>query len=956
MPRPLIEQQLQQAEGLAWDDLWPALNSDQRQQAEHVFGISQFVVDSFCRDGHWFAQALSRGELTQPITKALLSAWLDTLSQTAQSEEDWAKALRILRRRAQTQIIWRDLTRLANTMATTRALSDLADLCVLRTIAFLTQHLAPRYGAPTGKESGQVQELYVLGMGKLGAYELNLSSDIDLIFAYPESGETSGPKSISNQEYFTKLGQKLIALLDKPDADGFVFRVDMRLRPYGQSGPLVMNFNSLEDYYQSQGRDWERFAMIKARILNGEANAVAKSLLSMLRAFSYRAYIDYSVFASLRSMKAMISAEIRRRSLGDNIKLGAGGIREIEFIVQAFQLIRGGQDKSLQKRELLSVLDILAAEGYLPATVCQELRTAYLFLRDTEHVLQALNDEQTQLLPAASAAQHKVAIAMGFSDWPSYMAALDAHREKVTFHFEQIVADEEEESKGQQEWAELWRDELDEADQQAFLSRHPSADLPHMIKLLNELKNSKIVLRMQPIGRERLDTLMPQLLEQLWEQDNPSQTLERIIPLLEAVSRRTAYLVLLNENPQALQQLLLLGSASAWLADFICRTPLLLDELLDTKSLYRLPSKAELLDELQQRLLRIDEQDLEQQMEVLRQFVRAHTLRAAACEVMNKLTLMKVSDYLTWLAEATVQTVMNLAWQHCLAKYGYPTDANNDPVQAPELVVVAYGKLGGLELNYSSDLDLVLLHNSFAQGYTTGERSQDNGTFYARMGQRMIHILTTQTNFGDLYEIDMRLRPSGNSGLMVSSLKAFEDYQANQAWTWEQQALVRARAICGSDSAIAEFERVRGQSLARVRDNAKLAQEVRDMRQKMVDNLGSEHNTQHFHLKQDSGGIVDIEFLVQYLVLAWSHQYPELLKVTDNMRLLDAFEAVGLMNSQDRQTLQEIYLSYRAETHRRALQKHSLELDADTQKRLGFEEKRNDVIRLWQRWLNAPAA
>lgn len=943
--------QLLAAPSLNWAQLWPSLSVEQQQQASQVLNISQFVVNALCRDGAWFYQQLSSGAINQPIHQERLSQWLDQLA-AAQSEDEFASALRILRRRAQTQIIWQDLTRQASTLQTTRAVSDLASLCVLRGIAFLQSTLEPRFGKPIGHTSQTEQTLYVLGMGKLGAYELNLSSDIDLIFTYPESGETSGPKVISNQEYFVKLGQKLIALLDKPTSDGFVFRTDMRLRPYGQSGPLAMNFTSLEDYYQSQGRDWERFAMIKARILNGETTTEAKTLLSMLRAFSYRAYIDYSVFASLRSMKAMINAEIRRRNLGDNIKLGAGGIREVEFIVQAFQLIRGGQDKSLQKRELIKVLDILASEGYLPESVCNELQQAYFFLRDSEHVLQALNDEQTQLLPSAATDQNKVASAMNCASWSEFLAKLNQHRERVSYHFAQIVADDDEQNSQQKHWQELWQSEFTEAEQQGFLQEYPCANGEQVFTLLEEFRQSRTLLKMQPVGRERLDTLMPLLLETLWQQDNPAQTLERIIPLLDAVARRTAYLVLLSENPFALQQLLLLCSASSWLADYITQTPLLLDELLDTE-LYRLPSKAELLSELQQRLLRIGEDDQEQQMEVLRQFVRAHTLRTAACDVMHKLPLMKISDYLTWTAEATVEMVLQLAWQHSVKKYGFPTNANQEAVQAPELVVVAYGKLGGLELNYSSDLDLVLLHNSYSQGYTTGSRSQDNGTFYARMGQRMIHILTTQTQFGDLYEIDMRLRPSGNSGLMVSSLKAFADYQATQAWTWEQQALVRARVICGNEQAAQEFLHIRNHALAQPRDASQLKAEVFAMRQKMLTNLGTEKSRQVFHLKQDEGGIIDIEFLVQYLVLAWSHQYPLLLEVTDNMRLLDAFGAVGLMNPQDCQTLQDIYLSYRAETHKRALQKQNLELDVHTTERLGFKQTRDDVLRLWNAWLPA---
>ncbi|MCB2386103.1 bifunctional [glutamate--ammonia ligase]-adenylyl-L-tyrosine phosphorylase/[glutamate--ammonia-ligase] adenylyltransferase [Thalassolituus alkanivorans] len=946
--------------GFDWPALWQSLSTEQQARAQKVLSISDYVADALPREPHWFTAALAEDRLSQPLPRATISQWLDELSAGAESDEDWHKAVRVLRRRAMVQIIWRDLLRLAPTLETTRALSDLADECVVRSLEFLSRSLFERHGHPIGKASGNEQQMLVLGMGKLGAYELNLSSDIDLIFTYPESGETSGPKVITNQEFFVKLGQKLIQALDKHTADGFVFRTDMRLRPYGQSGPLVMNFASVEEYYQDQGRDWERYAMVKARIMNGEQSAEAKELLSILRPFTYRVYVDYSAFASLRSMKAMINAEVRRRGLEMNVKLGAGGIREVEFIVQAFQLIRGGQDKSLQTRELVKVLGILQAEGYLPAAACDELKQAYLFLRDSEHALQALNDEQTQLLPEDDSLRARVALALGFSDWDSYLNELEQHRSKVRHHFAQIVAsddDNEETDELQQVWSDLWLGELDEQQAAAFLEQHPCANSTEVQQQLSNFRDSRTVLKMQQIGRERLDALMPLLLQQLWQQPEPVTTLERIVPLLEAVVRRTAYLVLLKENPQALTQLVKLCGASSWVAEYITQTPLLLDELLSPANLYRLPERKELAEELHLRLLRVDPEDLEQQMEQLRQFVRAHKLRAAACEVMDALPLMKISDYLTWLAEVTLQTVMELSWSQMVAKYGYPTNTAGEAVSQPEFAVIGYGKVGGLELSYSSDLDLVLLHNSASGRYTDGERSQDNGVFYTRMGQRMIHILTTQTRSGDLYEVDMRLRPSGNSGMIVASMKAFEEYQQKHAWTWEHQALVRARVLCGSQQAADEFQAIRNATLSQPRDLGSLREEVRAMRQKMVDNLGSKDTSgQQFHLKQDAGGIVDIEFLVQYGVLAWSHQYPELLDVTDNMRLLDAFDTAGLMDPQDCQTLQETYLSYRAETHRRALQKQKLLLDSDTLSKLGFNARRNDVTRLWKLWLETDTA
>ena len=947
--------------GLDWPALWQALGTDQQQRLRRVLSVSQYVVDALPKEADFFTRLIQTDAISQPLVRADISQWLDQAAAEATSEEDWHKALRIVRRRAMVQIIWRDLLRLADTLTTTRSVSDLADECVSRTINFLGPILKKRHGTPIGKHSEQEQHLLVLGMGKLGAYELNLSSDIDLIFTYPESGNTSGPKVISNQEYFIKLGQKLITALDKNTIDGFVFRTDMRLRPYGQSGPLVMNFDSMEEYYQNQGRDWERYAMVKARVMTGEQTDAAQTLLKILRPFTYRVYIDYSAFESLRSMKAMINAEVRRRNLEHNVKLGPGGIREVEFIVQAFQLIRGGQDTQLQNRELVPMLQILAAEGYLPPTAATELDAAYRFLRDSEHAIQALNDDQTQQLPDQPLDQQRMTLAMGFEQWDAYLEQLSQHRDAVKHHFAEIVRgqDEDEGDTAQDHrWVDLWHGELSEHSRAELAQQHPELVSDQVIEQLNTFRESKAVASMQAIGRDRLETLMPELLSTLADSAQPHTTLTRLIPLLGSVLRRTAYLVLLKENPQALKQLVDLCGASIWVTEYITRTPLLLDELLTPSTLYQRPEREQLEEELHLRLLRIDEDDLEQQMEQLRQFVRAHKLRAAACEVMDALPLMQISDYLTYLAEIVLKAVMHLAWNQMVEKYGYPQGKDKQPVLAPEFLIIGYGKVGGLELSYSSDLDLVFLHNTWNMGSTladknAGQRSIDNPVFYTRMGQRMIHIMTTQTHSGDLYEIDMRLRPSGNSGMIVASLKAFEEYQQQHAWTWEHQALVRARVLCGQAALAEAYEAVRANTLSAQRDNQSLKQEVRAMRQKMRDNLGSKDTRgQQFHLKQDAGGIVDIEFLVQYGVLAWSHQYPELLAVTDNMRLLDAFAAADLLDPKDQHTLQQTYLSYRAETHRRALQNQNITLDSSEADTLGFRQMRNDVTRLWQQWLD----
>ena len=980
--------------GLDWQQLFDSLNSEQQEDLKKVVCISAFVADNIAIDGEYFFQKIRSGEIYQQLTAHQLEHELTELiaspSETElATEEQLFKALRIFRRRTQIHIIWRDLLRLAKTMDTTRMLSDMADVCITLSLNHVHGLLAEKHGQPMGKVTKKEQRLLVLGMGKLGAYELNLSSDIDLIFAYPESGNTTGNaqgrRDISNQEFFIKVGQKLIQSLDNTTIDGFVFRTDMRLRPYGESGPLVMNFASVEEYYQDQGRDWERYAMVKARIITSEglpsiqaeSSDAGQELLSILRPFVYRQYVDYSAFESLRSMKAMINTEVRRRGLQTNVKLGSGGIREIEFVVQAFQLIRGGQEQELQTRELLIVIGILESEGYLPSQACNELRQAYLFLRDAEHVIQALNDEQTQLLPSdeyqqTSSAQTRMCFAMGFASWQEFLTELDSQREKVTHHFAQIVApadaeDIEQDADAlsskteQQAWQDLWHGNFDAEqghgpEEKAFLQQFPCTQSTDVIEHITKFRDSRSVQTMQTIGRERLDTLMPLLLKDLWNNDHPVDTLERVLPIISAILRRTVYLVLLSENPPALKHLIKLCSISPWVADYIAQAPILLDELLNPQQFYSPVTKLDLATELHIRLLRIDEDDLEQQMDQLRHFANAHKLRAAANEVQQALTLMQVSDYLTNLAEVLLDKVTQLAWQQMVAKHGYPRNADNEEVLEPEFIVVGYGKTGGLELSYGSDLDLVFLYDTAKGKSTSGSRELDNGVFYTRMGQRMIHIMSTQTRAGELYEIDMRLRPSGASGMIATSLAGFEKYQQESAWTWEHQALVRARKVSGSDAVQKKYEQIREQILTITREKPALSEEVQAMRQKMRDNLGSKNTTDvRFQLKQDAGGIVDIEFMVQYGVLAWSHQYPELTHVTDNMRLLEAFVRCGLMSSQDCQTLQETYLAYRVETHKRALQKQDLLMTQNELDQLGFDIKINNVISLWTSWLTTDA-
>jgi len=935
---------------------WPEAR---REAWRRVAAASDFVLQQALRDPQLLLQLADAGELERPLQAGELRAQLAQQLADCADEDELGRRLRRFRNRQQLRIIWRDISRQADLRETCGDLSALADACIDLAYHWLYPRHCLQFGTPIGRRSGQAQHMVILGMGKLGAHELNLSSDIDLIFGYPEGGETEGVKRpLDNQEFFIRLGQRLIKALDVITVDGFVFRTDMRLRPYGSSGSLVFSFNALEQYYQDQGRDWERYAMIKARVVGGDQRAGAQ-LLEMLRPFVYRRYLDFSAIEALRSMKQLIQQEVRRKGMADNIKLGAGGIREVEFIAQAFQLIHGGRDLRLQQRPLLKVLSTLEGQGYLPAAVIDELREGYEFLRYTEHALQAIDDRQTQMLPDNPQDRARVAFILGFDDWTAFHQRLMHWRGRVDWHFRQVIADPDEDLDGGGdevvgcEWLPLWEDALDDSAACRQLSEAGFADAPAALRRLAGLRSGNQVRAMQRLGRERLDAFIPRLLAQAVERDDPDLVLERVLPLVEAVARRSAYLVLLTENPGALQRLLTLCAASPWIAEQITRFPLLLDELLNEGRLFKPPLAPELAAELRERLLRIPEDDLEQQMEALRHFKLAHGLRVAASEIAGSLPLMKVSDYLTWLAEAILDQVLALAWRQTVAKYGTPRRADGSPCD-PDFIIVGYGKVGGIELGHGSDLDLVFIHDGDPQAETDGGKPIDGAQFFTRLGQRIIHLLATQTNSGQLYEVDMRLRPSGAAGLLVSSLGAFQRYQENEAWTWEHQALVRARVLVGCPRVGQAFEAVRAAVLGRERDPDLLRAEVSEMRAKMRENLGSKETaagtaanafeaTAPFDLKQDAGGIVDIEFMVQYAALAWSRQYPELLEFTDNIRILEGLERVGLLAGEDARLLQEVYKAYRSAAHRQALQKQPGVVGGDQ-----FHAERRSVLRIWR--------
>ncbi|MEW7974655.1 MAG: bifunctional [glutamate--ammonia ligase]-adenylyl-L-tyrosine phosphorylase/[glutamate--ammonia-ligase] adenylyltransferase [Candidatus Thiodiazotropha endolucinida] len=886
------------------------------QAALKVWEASDYVVQCALRYLELLPDLYRDGDLNRSFSEGQMSQRLALVLESVSDETGLSQTLREFRRRQMVRIIWRDLAGLAPLDETLEDLSALADSCIDRALQKLYAWFCDQMGTPRN-QAGEAQSLVVLGMGKLGARELNLSSDIDLIFAYPEGGQTDGVRQFTNEQFFIRLCQRLVQVLDNHTGDGFVFRVDTRLRPFGNVGPLAMSFAAMESYYGSQGREWERYAMIKARVVAGDSPA-GDELMALLRPFVYRRYLDFGAIESLREMKQLISNELHKKGMEANIKLGPGGIREIEFIGQAFQLIRGGRDRELQIRPILLVLQCLQERGLLPEYAVQELSESYRYLRLVENRLQAWQDRQTHVLPADEVDRLRLARSMEYACWDDFSSQLEHYRRRVQEHFDMVFAAPQTSSDEEtQPLTGVWHDSVDQEQAIEALRAAGFSNSEQALRQLHTFRGSHAYRRLSTKGRERLDQLMPLLLEAVGQSEWADDTLHRVTGLLEAIAQRTAYIALLVENPLVLSQLVKLTAVSPWVANMLIRHPILLDELLDPRRLYSPLKRAELNVDLADQLARIDEDDLESQMELLRLFAQSNRLRVAAADIAGQIPLMVVSDYLTWIAESVIEQVIRLTFRELVRRHGRPPGLARDETG---FAVVGYGKLGGIELGFGSDLDMVFLHGcADRNAFTDGDKPVSVDVFYARMAQRFIHIMTTRTPSGILYDVDMRLRPNGNSGMMVSSLETFETYQHNSAWTWEHQALVRARVVAGDKRINDRFEAIRRQVLSRQQDPARLQGEVVEMREKMRASL-DKSNPDQFDLKQGTGGIVDIEFMVQYTVLRWAHDYPELLVWTDNIRLLETMSKLGLLNDYAAERMMGIYKVLRAAYHRSALQ------------------------------------
>ncbi len=886
-----------------------------------VWACSDFVAQSCLRDQSILPWLAEEGRLEAGADEDWLAAELRRACGDSSEDGAFMDALRRFRRRHLVRIAWRDLAGLAEIDEVLLELSRLADACIGASCRNGVELLSARHGAPRDA-AGRELDLLVLGMGKLGGGELNFSSDIDLVFLFPGHGETEGRRPLSYEEYFARLGKHIARQLGSVTAEGFVYRVDLRLRPFGDSGPVAVSFDAFEDYLQHHGRDWERYAFVKAGPVSGE-NAFEELYRDVLRPFVYRRYLDFSVFESLRNMKHLIEREVERRDLQANIKLGPGGIREIEFIVQAFQLIRGGRDPRLQTRSLLEALPLLASEKLLGATAVAELSESYRFLRRVENRLQEWNDEQTHDLPEDETARLRLAVAMGTSNWSELDKSIELHRSRVSAHFQRLVFAPE-------------RADAPDADTRALesilsfsLSEESRADLLAPLQLdeheailrrIGQLRDSGYYRHLDETGRRRLKVLLPLLLREVARSDRQEETLTRVLQVIERIGGRTVYLALLHENPIVRRRLTELCAQSQFLADLVAQFPLLLDELIDARQFESLPTRAELEADLAARMAGADRDDPERQVELLREFQRAARFRVAVPDLTGRLPLMKVSDRLTDIAELIVAESLKLAWDQITEKHGVPRCGADETALTPAgIIIVAYGKFGGYELGYGSDLDLVFLHDSAGSVQRTdGLKVIDNSVFFQRLVQRLVHLLTLHSASGRLYEVDTRLRPSGKGGLLVQSAEGFEAYQRQEAWTWEHQALLRARAVAGKPGLRHRFDEIRLDVLRTAVRREKLREDVRAMRERMRGEL-SRSGAGEFDLKQDAGGITDIEFLAQYWTLRWADRYPELVTFTDNIRQLESLASADLVPQSTVDVLTNAYRVYRQRMHHLSL-------------------------------------
>lgn len=916
-----------------------ALGADVEGVARLV-ALSEFAGDTLLRDPDAMGDRVG--------TRGILDG-IGSPGAKGDSRDAVMRDLRRFRNRGLLRVLWHELVQCGEVSDSLAALSTLAERCIETALASATAMAERRFGRIV-EQDGRVALPLILAMGKLGGRELNLSSDIDIVFVHDGSGESDGPRRLSAHEYFARVARETVTLLDEVTADGFVYRVDTRLRPFGHSGPPVVSVDALERYLIEHGRDWERYAYVKARpvAVDPESEPARRLVGDIIVPFVYRRYLDYGIFESLRDMHGRIAGEVARRELKDNVKLGPGGIREIEFIVQSLQLLRGGNVAALRTPELRTAVLAAVDDRDFSDADANELLAAYDVLRRIENVLQGMRDRQTHDLPPVGLDRDRLVAATGRNSWTDFLAWTEAAREVVRRQFDDIgIRDSERQNRDERliRLESLWAARADaRAWQETLLSiGFAEAAAGGVSAELADFRAAAAVRNMDTAAAPRLKRFIANLLLALTGQDNAAEVLRRVLGVAESVIRRSAYLALLNENPTALERVVGLCAQSIYLSRELRQYPALLDELIDDRLFGAAPTRARLEADFLAELERIEPGDAEAKVAALAEFRRSALFRIAVADISGRMPLMKVSDRLTDVAELILNEALETVSGDLEAQYGRPCCSVDGRSRRADFGVIAYGKLAGYELSYSSDLDLVFIHDSRGSDQKTdGERSIDNAVFFGRLVRRLVHLLTTQTAYGALYDIDTRLRPSGRSGLLVTGLDAFRKYQEQNAWTWEHQAMLRSRPVAGGQRIATAFEAVRRDTLTKSAGRDALAREVASMRRKMRRALDRSDATR-FDMKNGRGGIGDIEFLVQFLVLAHANDHPTLIRYPDIVRQLEALDGTGTLEPDVAGRLAELYRELRERAHRLALDERDAFADPAS-----LDDARAFVIRQWK--------
>ena len=925
-----------------------------RDEILSVWYASPFIRRVCIAEPLWLEELLSKGQLHTDYDFTTYDKELESEISQATGIEHMQQILRRSRTCAYARTAWRDLQQYTTVEQTLFELSTYAQICIDRALSWCFEWLKSRPHIGQFEQSMH-NNIVVFALGKLGGGELNFSSDVDLVFAYADDLTHSQDQRAKAGSFYLKLVQLLIKVLSQQTQDGFVFRVDTRLRPFGNSGALVPSLAGIDQYFQTAGRDWERYAWIRARAIAGNTET-GEQFLQDISPFMYRRYHDYGVMQSLREMKAMVDQKAGQAANKDNLKIGQGGIREIEFVAQMFQLIYGGRDPDLRMRSTLEALRYLGGSGKLTSESVTELRLAYLFLRKAENCLQMREDQQVYSLPAKDDERRQYAYAAGFDSWAALYDEYQARTAKVSKIFHSLLLAEherpEELGKDGGDLAFVWQQLQDEPACMEILKKHFDEDAKDVYQRLRGFEES--MRQIDPVAKQRLERFLPVFLRDLSTHSQVPLVLTRFLRILGKIVQRSTYIALLTENQSKLTRLLKLIEASQWVAQYIAAHPLLLDELLhsdniDPPDLEEMQYQMQVLEQLQM-LIDASGTNLEAYMERLREFKHAQVLRIAAADIVTNYPIMRVSDHLSWLADTCLKSATRKAYQDLADRHGEPTCIVDGKTAIPELLIIEYGKLGGLELGYGSDLDVVFVHSNMDDsGETNGEKTLKNPVFFTRVVQRTIHLLTTTTASGKVFDIDTRLRPYGQSGAMVCSLATYEDYLRNKAWLWELQALIRARPITASRSLADTFQALRKDLLCQARDVEEVRNSVIEMREKIV----ASHNVKNgarFSLKKDRGGIVDIEFIVQFYVLSYANQHNEICVHTDNVRILDACAETGLIKRESVEELKRIYIAYRKHLHQLSLQLLPETVAADM-----FAEERSVIQNYWTSLLHLSA-